>query len=75
MELSWVYLFIPKLKIVHSPNISKRKCISEVVRIGSIIIFHLSKLGKAKFSILCDVIFLARQQKFEVDHSGSERVK
>ena len=27
---------------------------SEVVRVGSIIIFHLSKLWKAKFSILCD---------------------
>ena len=29
---------------VHSPNLLKQKCISEVVRIGSIIIFHLSKL-------------------------------
>ena len=30
---------------------------SEVVGIGSIIIFHLSKLfKKARFSILCDVI-------------------
>ena len=27
----------------------------EVVRIGSIIIFHLSKLGKSKFSMLCRV--------------------
>ena len=42
----------------------------EVVRIGSIIIFHLSKLLKAKFFILCDVIFLVRLQgKFEIDHS------
>ena len=41
---------------------------SEVVRIGSIIIFHLSKLKK--FSILCDVIFLVRLQgKFDIDHS------
>ena len=42
----------------------------EVVRIGSVIIFQLSKLCKAKFFILCDVIFLVRlQEKFEIDHS------
>ena len=29
---------------------------SEVVRIGSLIIFHLSKLWKAKFFKLCDYI-------------------
>ena len=47
----------------------KEKCISEVVRIGSIIILHLSKLWKANFFILCDVIFLVRlQEKFEIDH-------
>ena len=35
-----------------------------------IIIFHLSKLWKAKFSIQCDVIFLVRLQgKFDIDHS------
>ena len=35
-----------------------------------IIIFHLSKLWKAKFLILCDVILLVRlQEKFEIDHS------
>ena len=28
---------------VHSPNLLRRKCISEVVRISSIIMFHLSK--------------------------------
>ena len=46
------------------------------MRIGSIISFHLSKLAKAKFSILCDVIFLARLQgKFAIDlNLGSERV-
>ena len=39
----------------------------EVVRMGSIIIFDLSKLWKAKFFILCDVIFLVRLQgKFEI---------
>ena len=48
----------------------KKKCISDEVRIGSIIIFHLSKLWKAKFSILCNVIFLVRLHgKFEIDHS------
>ena len=55
---------------VHSPNLSKRKCISEVARICGIIIFHLSKLWKVKFSILCDVVFLWRLQgKFDIDHS------
>ena len=55
---------------VHSPNLKQEKCISEVVRIGSIIIFHLSKLWKAKFFILCDVIFLVRLQgKIEIVHS------
>ena len=39
----------------------------KVVRIGSVIIFHLSKLWKAKFSILCDVLFLVRLQgKFDI---------
>ena len=33
-------------------------------------LFHLSKLWKAKFSILCDVIFLVRlQENFGIDHS------
>ena len=36
----------------------KEKCYSEVVRTGSMIIFNLNKLWKAKFVILCDVIFL-----------------
>ena len=36
----------------------------------SIIMFRVSKLWKARFSILCDVIFLVRlQEKFEFDHS------
>ena len=49
---------------------SKEKCICEVLRIGSIIICHLSKLWKTKFFILCDVILLVRlQEKFEIDHS------
>ena len=54
----------------------KEKCISEVVRIGSIIIFHLSKLWKAKFVILCDVIFLVRGCKgnLKLITLGSERV-
>ena len=56
---------------VHSPNLSHEKSMSEVVRIGRLIIFHLSKLWKAQlFFILCDFIFLLRLQgKFEVDHS------
>ena len=40
------------------------------MRICIKIIFHLSKLWKAKFSLLCDVIFLVRLQgKFDIDHS------
>ena len=38
----------------------KEKCISDVVRIDSIIISHLSQLWKTKFFILYDVIFLVR---------------
>ena len=56
-------------KLVHSPNVSNRECICDLLRIGSIIIFHLSKLWKAKFFILCNVIFLVRLQgKFDIDH-------
>ena len=41
------------------------------MRIGSIIISHLSKRWKAKFFTLCDVISLVKLQgKFEVDHSA-----
>ena len=55
---------------VYSPNLSKSDCMSDVARICSIITFHLSKLWKVKFSILCDVIFLVRLQgKFDIDHS------
>ena len=40
------------------------------MRIRIKIIFHLSKLWKAKFSLLCDVIFLVRLEgKFDIDHS------
>ena len=43
---------------------------SDVVRIGSMIICQLSKLKTAKFFILCGVIFLVRlQEKFDIDHS------
>ena len=55
---------------MYSPNLSKSDCISDVARICSIITFHLSKLGKVKFSILCNVIFLVRLQgNFDIDHS------
>ena len=43
---------------------------SDVARICSLITFHLSKLWKVKFSILCDVIFLVGLEgKFDFDHS------
>ena len=47
---------------VHPPNLVNQKCISEGVRIGSIIIFYLVKLWKTKFFVLYDVIFLVRLQ-------------
>ena len=38
------------------------------------IIFHLSKLWRAKFFILCDVILLVGLQgKFETDHSWERK--
>ena len=40
------------------------------MRICIKIIFHLSKLWKAKFSLLCDVIFQeGLEGKFDIDHS------
>ena len=37
--------------------------------VGSGIIFHLSRVWRASFSILCDVILLVRlQENFEIDH-------
>ena len=54
--------FHSQVQKVRSPNLLKDKCMSDVVRIGSIIIFQLSKLWKATFSILWNVIFLARLQ-------------
>ena len=62
--------FHSQVQKVHSPNLPEENCMSEVVRIGSIIIFHLSKLWKAKFFILCEVTFLVRLQgRLEIDHS------
>ena len=59
----------------HYPNLPKEKCISEVLRIGFIIIFHLSQLWETKFSILCDVMFLVRLQgKFDIDHSWKWKI-
>ena len=44
------------------------------MRIGSIIILHLSKLWKATFFILCNVIFLVRlQENFGIDHSWERK--
>ena len=58
--------FIPKLKKSTFSQPFGENYISEVVRITGINIFHLSKRCKAKFFILCDVIFLV---KFEVYRS------
>ena len=48
--------FTPKFTKYNLPTVVKRRCVSQVGRIGSIIMFHLSKRWKVKFSILCDVI-------------------
>ena len=54
----------------------KEKCIREVVRVDGIIIFHLSKLWIAKFSILCYVYFWwGCRGNWRLITLGSERVK
>ena len=63
-------LILPNSKKYILPTFLKEKCVSEAVRIGRIIIFHLSKLRKAKFFIMCGVIFQVRMKgEFEIDHS------
>ena len=60
----------PEILDGNRKSLSKRKCMSEVAGICRIIVFHLSKLWKAKFFILCDVMFLVRLRgKFDNDHS------
>ena len=62
-------LSLPSSKSTFSQPFGE-KCIREVVGIGSIIIFHLSKLWKASYPIILCVIFLVRlKEKFEIDHS------
>ena len=69
-RLNTLTLSLPSSKTTTFSQPFKEKRISEVVRIGSIVIFYLSKLWKPKFSILCDVTFLMRlQEKFEIDHA------
>ena len=63
-------LSLPSSKSTFSQPFQREIYISDVVRIDSIIIYPLSKLWNAKFSIMCGVIVLVRvQEKFEVDHS------
>ena len=62
-----ITLLLPSSKSTFS-QLFREKHISEAV--GIITIFHLSKLWKAKFFILCNVIFMVRLQgKIEIDHS------
>ena len=75
-NLLWPYQLTPSLPSSNSTFFHPftEKCIGEIIRFGCIIIFHLSKRWKAKFSILCDVVFLVRPQgKFEIDHSWEWR--
>ena len=72
MDMGFFYLFSLAVTLPNSTSTFTQtfESISDVLRIGSIIIFHLSKLRKAKFFMLCDVIFLVRLQgKFDIDHS------
>ena len=72
--LNLLTLSLPSSKSTF-PQPRREKCIIEVVRIGSIIIFYLSKVWEAKFFTLCDVIFLVRlKEKFEMDHFWSDSV-
>ena len=62
--------FTPTLKKYICPILWREIGIGEAVRIGSMIILHLSKRWKANLFILCDVIFLVRLQgKLYIDHS------
>ena len=43
---------------------------SDVVRIDSLISYHLSKVSKTKFSLLYDIFVLPKlKEKIELDHS------
>ena len=60
--------FNSKFKKVHSPNRLKRKCIIEVVRIGSII--WIIYENPSSWYCVMSVIFLVRLQgKLDIDHS------
>ena len=61
------------LSLLSSKNTFSQPFKEKIYKWGSeictIIIFHLSKLWKVKFSILCDSIFLVRLRgKFDIDH-------
>ena len=62
---------------MHSPNHSRRKWLSDVVRLNDCSInFHLSKLSIAKFSILYDISLVRDwKRKLRLITLGSERVK
>ena len=64
--------FHSQVQQVHFSITIWKKYLSEVMRISSTIIFHLSKLWKAKFFILCEVIFVVRlQEKIEIEILGN----
>ena len=70
----YVSLSQSQVQKVHSPNLPKKKCICEVVRIGSIIIFQLSKLWK--FSIVWrNISDEAVRRNFKLITLGSETVQ
>ena len=68
--------FNTKLIFAHSPNHSRSKWLSDVVRNDCSVNFHLSKLSVAKFSVLYDISLVRDwKRKFKLITLGSERVK
>ena len=67
--------FNTKLIFAHSPNHSRSKWLSDVVRNDCSVNFHLSKLSVAKFSVLYDISLVRDwKRKFKLITLGSERV-
>ena len=69
-------LSLPSSK-VHSPNLFKKKCVSEVVRIGSTIMFHRSKLWLKSHVLHTVWCYMAAwlQGKFDIDHCWETSTK
>ena len=68
-KTEWLTLSLPSAKTTFCLPSKRNVWVKWSSENWYIIIFHLSKLWKAKVFTLCDVIFLVRlQRKFEIDH-------